>query len=135
MVIFDKMLKFLEVNQEFLYLNKDCDFNDVVFEFEDDDYTDYGWKINTNIFQLNFAGCSDWFYFISVPNTDLKNYKNNLDQYPIYSVDLESGVLKKESNNFRDFFKRWFNDEKLKYFSKKCIKQEIPKCIEIQQDI
>lgn len=85
---------FLLDAQDEIWQNKECDLNDLALGFQDD-YEYYGWRIKTNILQINFAGTSDWFYFFSIPNDKLDSYKENIDEYPVYYVDLELGHLEK----------------------------------------
>ena len=131
---YKKILIFLDEIQDEVWDNGDCDLNDLCLEFQED-YEYYGWKIETNILQINFPGSSDWFYFISIPDKEMKIYKKNLDEYPIYFVDLEEGILEKKSKNFKGFMKIWFdNDERLERFSSKYYERELPHIIKLDID-
>lgn len=114
---------FLKNNIDFLQL--ETDFNDIIFEF-DKDYQDYHYEINTNVFQLNFPGNHDWYWFISIPNNELKNFQDNIDKYPVYFIDFEIPEIKSEANNIKEFLSQWFSKEKLNFLSDKYIKQHIP---------
>jgi hypothetical protein len=54
----NKVKDFLEDNEEYLQL--ETDFNDIIFEFDKEQYKDHYCEINTNVFQLNFPGTHDW---------------------------------------------------------------------------
>ncbi len=130
---YDKIEEFLEEYQYEELDQEGCDdFGDLTFEFiNDDNYTYYGYKIMTNVFQLNFSGTSDWFYFISIEDKDMKTYKKNLDQYPIYFVNLEDGTITREGDNFKEFMKRFFEDGDLKQFSDEYLQQDFPKILQL----
>ncbi len=131
MVAFDKILNFLDEIQDEIWENDDCNLNDLMLEFQTD-YKYYGWEIKTNLLQLNFPGSSDWFYFISIPDEEMNNFKKIIDQYPIYFVDLEEGLLQRTSNNYRDFMATWFpGDERLEQFSKISKSQTMPEMIKL----
>ena len=79
-------------------LLQETDFLDIVFDFDTWHCKDYNCKIYTNVFVLNFPGTHDWFWFLSIPDNDLATYKDNFDKYPVYHIDLEVGICKKEYN-------------------------------------
>ena len=111
-----------------------CELNDLLLEFLID-YKYYGWEIDTNILQLNFTGSSDNFYFISVPPDDLQSYKEYLDEYPVYHVDLEEGKLTTAFPNYRTMMENWFpDDSRLCNLSKNSRKQDIPKIRHLAED-
>jgi hypothetical protein len=96
------------------------------------DYKYYGIEVNTNILQLNFPGCSDWCFFISVPDDKLKTFKKNLDEYPVYFIDFECGELKKSFSNYKIFIDHHFPKNKFTHvLSKKSIHQSMPKIREL----
>lgn len=127
----EKMKSFLYDHENELQL--DTDFNDIVMEIERD-YQDYGCIImsgekETNVFCLNFPGTSDWFYFISIPDDEIKDYGNlELDRYPIYFVNLPVCEITKEANNFKQFIKTLLPDtqHELLDFSDDYIVQDQP---------
>jgi hypothetical protein len=120
----NKIKDFLEDNEEYLQL--ETDFNDIVFKFDTEQYKDYNCKINANMFQLNFPGTHDWYWFISVPDEDLKTFQDNISEYPIYFVNFEIPEIKLEAKNMKEFLSQWFPENKLGFLSNKHIKQYIP---------
>lgn len=116
-----KIQDILNNSQEELW---DTDFRDIVMDFSNN-YGGTGDKINTNVFQINFPGTSDWFYFFSIPDKDLKTYKRNLDKYPVYFVDFYEGV-EWRSSNIKTLLSEFLDETKLEELSSKTIKQSIP---------
>ena len=104
----------------------ETDFGDIVFEFDKEIYKDYYCEINTNIFQLNFSGTHDWYYFISIQDNKLNTFQYNIDEYPIYFADLNIPNIKLIANNMKDFLSQWFPNDKLSFLSNKYIKQNMP---------
>lgn len=66
------------------------------------------------------------YWFISVPDNELKTFQDNIDKYPVYFVDFETPEIKLEAKNMKEFLLKWFPKDKLNYLSDKYIKQEIP---------
>ena len=122
--MYKRVNDFLEDNLDLLQL--ETNFNDIVFEFDNEQYKDNNCEINTNIFQLNFPGTHDWYWFISAPDHELKTFQSNIDEYPIYFVNFEIPEIKLEANNMKKFLTQWFSDEKLKFLSNNYINNNIP---------
>jgi len=123
----DKIRNFLHEVQLEIWDNENCDFLDVWFEF-DISYLDYGSLIETNVLRLNYSGSNDWFYFISVPDADMKLHEYHLDMFPIFYADNETAEISQVSKNFKELFSKWFPDDKrLEIFSNLSFTQEIPK--------
>jgi isocitrate lyase len=129
----NKIKGFLEDNIEYLQLW--TDFIDIVFEFDTQQYKDYHCdiKLNSsekiNIFQLNFPATHDWYWFIYVPDEELKTFQDNISEYPIYFVDFTIPEIKLDTKNMKEFLLKWFPEDKLGFLSNKHIKQEIPNII------
>jgi len=119
-------------NEEFSELSQ---LNDITMEFLVD-YKYYGNELDTNILQINFAGTSDWCYMFSIPKEEYENksYLNDLETYPIYFVCFESGHIKKNSNNFREFIEKIYDGD-VEQFSKITKKQKMPKFTKILDEI
>ena len=48
-----------------------------MFEFDTEQYKDYGCEINSSIFQLNFPGTHGWYWFTSIPDNEIKTSLDN----------------------------------------------------------
>jgi hypothetical protein len=66
------------------------------------------------------------YWFISVPDNELKTFYDNINEYPVYFVDFKTPEIKLEAKNMKEFLLKWFPKDKLNYLSDKYIKQEIP---------
>jgi hypothetical protein len=90
----------------------------------------YGFTIlNMNVFQLNFSGSSDWLYAVCIPVTEI-NYRRDIDKYPVYFLEVDCGMIQKESSNMREFLDKIFpNDRRLDVLSTDSVVQELPRII------
>jgi hypothetical protein len=70
------------------------------------DYEYYGYSVNTNILRLNFSGSSDWCYFISILDEEMKTFKLLLDTYPIYLIKFDIGKITKTHDNYKEFIEQ-----------------------------
>jgi len=123
----DIIEKILYEIQPEIWENEECDFLDVLFKF-DTSYLDYGALIETNVLRLNYTGSSDWFYFISVPDVDMKLHEYHLDMFPIFYADNETAEITLAAKNFKELFSKWFpNDKRFNLLSDLSFTQEIPK--------
>ena len=100
----DNIRNFLEEYQDILWLDGDDYFGDVVCEFDDERKTH---------FVLNYSGSSDWYWYI-----DISNENDDIYQLPVYYYDNDTDTSKKESNNFYEFMKKWFDDKIIEMFKK-----------------
>jgi hypothetical protein len=91
------------------------------------EYKYYGCEVLGNIIALNFPGTSDWCYGIVISNEEIKtNFKDNLDEYPIYFIDFECCEIDLAFNNFSGFVKKFYPDYDCTILSDKYVSQEIP---------
>lgn len=135
---FEKINNFLSDIQDDIYEAQDSklgELNDIIMEFLVD-YKYYGYKLNTNILQINFPGTSDWCYMFSIPQKeyDNKSYLLDLETYPVYFIEFDTGNIQKISNNFREFIRELY-DKNIEQFSKNIKKQEIPELTELSEEM
>lgn len=113
-----------------------CELGELTFEL-DTDYRCYGSEIvGYNILKLNFPGCSDWYYFIAIPENEMAACKQVLDTYPIYFADFESAKLERCFDNYKAFLHFWLPDEKkLDILSNRSRRQKMPVLRQLNDEV
>jgi hypothetical protein len=126
---YDKIINYFEDIQDEVYERNIGQMGDLMLNFNTS-YTNSGIKIKTNVLQLNMPQNCECFYFISVPDNDMSDFSDIVDQYPIYFADLKSLKIEKIEDNFRDFMSTWFpGDWRLEQFSTLIHQQQMPICL------